>query len=91
MPFYRRHIRIYNKALYVWNDFINSYHCDVIFHLFTSEKHKRQTVSSYLNICFLVYFTDDGTKYNYDEVLHKSILFYAAQRSGKLPVDNPIP
>jgi hypothetical protein len=35
--------------------------------------------------------SDDGTKYNYDEVLHKSILFYAAQRSGKLPVDNPIP
>ncbi|XP_071145715.1 endoglucanase G-like [Mytilus edulis] len=33
----------------------------------------------------------DGTKYNYDEVLEKSILFYAAQRSGKLPADNPIP
>ncbi|XP_052083221.1 endoglucanase G-like [Mytilus californianus] len=34
---------------------------------------------------------NDGTKYNYDEVLEKSILFYAAQRSGKLPADNPIP
>ncbi|XP_063408594.1 endoglucanase E-4-like [Mytilus trossulus] len=33
----------------------------------------------------------DGTKYNYDEVLEKSILFYDAQRSGKLPADNPIP
>ncbi|CAG2244247.1 unnamed protein product [Mytilus edulis] len=33
----------------------------------------------------------DGTKYNYDEVLMKSIMFYLAQRSGKLPADNPIP
>ncbi|XP_063408599.1 endoglucanase G-like [Mytilus trossulus] len=33
----------------------------------------------------------DGTPYNYDEVITKSILFYAAQRSGKLPADNPIP
>ncbi|XP_046566268.1 endoglucanase 4-like isoform X3 [Haliotis rubra] len=32
-----------------------------------------------------------GTKYNYDEVLYKSILFYDAQRSGKLPANNPIP
>lgn len=39
--------------------------------------------------CFLS--QGDGTKYNYDEVLEKSILFYAAQRSGKLPADNPIP
>lgn len=35
-------------------------------------------------------FTEDGTKYNYDEIIEKSILFYAAQRSGKLPADNPI-
>lgn len=34
---------------------------------------------------------DDGTKYNYDEVLMKSILFYETQRSGKLPDDNRIP
>uniref|UniRef100_K1QGM8 cellulase n=1 Tax=Magallana gigas TaxID=29159 RepID=K1QGM8_MAGGI len=34
---------------------------------------------------------DDGTKYNYDEVLMKSILFYEAQRSRKLPDDNRIP
>lgn len=34
---------------------------------------------------------DDGTKYNYDEVLMKSILFYEAQRSGKLPDDSRIP
>ncbi|XP_046344335.2 endoglucanase 4-like isoform X1 [Haliotis rufescens] len=32
-----------------------------------------------------------GTKYNYDEVLFKSILFYEAQRSGKLPASNRIP
>ena len=29
--------------------------------------------------------------YNYKEVLHKSILFYEAQRSGKLPRTNRIP
>ncbi|XP_046564701.1 endoglucanase 4-like [Haliotis rubra] len=31
------------------------------------------------------------TKYNYGEILMKSILFYEAQRSGKLPPDNRIP
>jgi hypothetical protein len=41
----------------------------------------------YICLIFHVYCT----KYNYDDVLHKSILFYAAQRSGNLPVDNPIP
>ena len=30
------------------------------------------------------------TAYNYEEILMKSILFYEAQRSGKLPVDNRI-
>ena len=30
-------------------------------------------------------------KYNYAEVLQKSILFYEAQRSGKLPANNRIP
>ncbi|XP_063436572.1 endoglucanase F-like [Mytilus trossulus] len=34
---------------------------------------------------------NDGTKYNYDEVLMKSIMFYRAQRSGKLPANNNIP
>ncbi|XP_006824236.1 endoglucanase A-like [Saccoglossus kowalevskii] len=29
--------------------------------------------------------------YNYSEVLHKSILFYEAERSGELPPDNRIP
>ncbi|XP_062574049.1 endoglucanase E-4-like [Saccostrea cucullata] len=33
---------------------------------------------------------DDRTKYNYNEVLMKSIMFYEAQRSGKLPDDNRI-
>ncbi|KAL8601701.1 hypothetical protein ACOMHN_033877 [Nucella lapillus] len=32
-----------------------------------------------------------GSKYNYNEALMKSILFYEAQRSGKLPPDNRIP
>ena len=30
-------------------------------------------------------------KYNYDSVLHDSILFYEAQRSGKLPISNRVP
>ena len=32
-----------------------------------------------------------GTKYDYDQVLEKSILFYEAQRSGKLPANNRVP
>ncbi|XP_046333795.2 endoglucanase E-4-like [Haliotis rufescens] len=32
-----------------------------------------------------------ATKYNYVEVLMKSMMFYEAQRSGKLPADNRIP
>ncbi|XP_069111328.1 endoglucanase E-4-like [Argopecten irradians] len=35
--------------------------------------------------------TVPGAKYNYNEVLEKSILFYEAQRSGKLPPTNRIP
>nr|XP_002122707.2 endoglucanase 13 [Ciona intestinalis] len=31
------------------------------------------------------------TKYNYTEILHKSLLFYEAQRSGRLPPGNRIP
>lgn len=31
------------------------------------------------------------TKYDYAEALRLSILFYAAERSGKLPANNPIP
>ncbi|XP_053379200.1 endoglucanase F-like isoform X2 [Mercenaria mercenaria] len=33
----------------------------------------------------------NDTKYDLNEVLEKSILFYEAQRSGKLPADNRIP
>ncbi|CAL1538530.1 unnamed protein product [Lymnaea stagnalis] len=33
----------------------------------------------------------DKSKYNYNDVLYKSILFYEAQRSGKLPSTNRIP
>ena len=36
-------------------------------------------------------FPADGTTYDLNEVLEKSILFYEAQRSGKLPPDNRIP
>jgi len=31
------------------------------------------------------------TTFDYNEVLHMSILFYEAQRSGRLPADNRIP
>ena len=31
------------------------------------------------------------TEFDYEEALVKSILFYEAQRSGKLPVNNRIP
>ena len=31
-----------------------------------------------------------GQTYNYGEVLQKSIFFYEAQRSGKLPADNRV-
>lgn len=40
---------------------------------------------SYSFLCFL-----DGTKYNLNEVLHKSILFYEAQRSGTLPANQRV-
>jgi len=40
--------------------------------------------------CF-VFVDQQETKYNYEEVLVKSLLFYEAQRSGKLPADNRIP
>ncbi|XP_059170761.1 endoglucanase 4-like [Physella acuta] len=33
----------------------------------------------------------DNSKYNYNDLLQKSILFYEAQRSGKLPATNRIP
>jgi len=32
-----------------------------------------------------------SAQYDYNQVLHKSILFYEAQRSGRLPSDNRIP
>lgn len=31
-----------------------------------------------------------GTSYDYDEVLHKSLLFYEAQRSGDLPASQRV-
>lgn len=34
---------------------------------------------------------EEGPKYNFTELLSKSILFYEAQRSGKLPASNRIP
>nr|BBJ26603.1 GH9 cellulase [Xylophaga rikuzenica] len=34
---------------------------------------------------------ESSTRYDYKEALRLSILFYDAQRSGRLPADNPIP
>ena len=49
----------------------------------------------YRSLCcpntFLCTIIADGTKYDLNEVLEKSILFYEAQRSGKLPPTNRIP
>lgn len=43
-------------------------------------------------MCFhFLPLAEAGSKYNYDDVLYKSILFYETQRSGKLPADNRIP
>ena len=39
----------------------------------------------------MYYPLDNTSPFNYAEVIRKSILFYAAQRSGRLPPDNPIP
>ena len=36
-------------------------------------------------------FTGEGEKYDYNQVLELSILFFEAQRSGKLPASNRIP
>ena len=35
--------------------------------------------------------TGEGEKYDYNQVLELSILFFEAQRSGKLPASNRIP
>ena len=40
---------------------------------------------------FCGHFTFIITAYNYDQALYLSILFYEAQRSGKLPSNNRIP
>ena len=38
----------------------------------------------------MIFIDTTSTKYDYNEVLHLSLLFYEAQRSGKLPSDNRI-
>lgn len=40
---------------------------------------------------YLYIFFSVATKYDYPKVLELSILFYEAQRSGKLPSNNRIP
>ena len=44
-----------------------------------------------LFICHYNLIAQQATKYNYEEALVKSILFYEAERSGKLPANNRIP
>ena len=49
---------------------------------------KSERYVMYLKKCSCL---DNSSPFNYAEVIRKSILFYAAQRSGRLPPDNPIP
>jgi len=42
-------------------------------------------------IALVLGFSFVAAQYDYDEVLHKSILFYEAQRSGRLPANNRVP
>ena len=42
-------------------------------------------------LLFLRSCSHSYTEYNYGQLLYLSILFYEAQRSGKLPADNRIP
>lgn len=49
-----------------------------------------EIITTYLSLALsIVRVTSSG--YNYDHVLHLSLLFYEAQRSGQLPADNRIP
>lgn len=49
-----------------------------------------EIITTYLSLTLsIVRVTSSG--YNYDHVLHLSLLFYEAQRSGQLPADNRIP
>ena len=52
---------------------------------------KKDWANSELYAVYATHILDDGTKYNYDDVIRKSIMFYEAQRSGKLPSNNEIP
>ena len=38
-----------------------------------------------------IHIAASNTRYDYGKALGLSILFYDAQRSGKLPANNPIP
>lgn len=42
-------------------------------------------------LAFCLTMTSIAGQYDYAQVLDKSLLFYEAQRSGKLPDDNRIP
>ena len=47
-------------------------------------------LGTFYNTLFCYKFTADGLRYDYGHALSLSILFYDAQRTGKLPANNPI-
>ncbi|CAK8689662.1 unnamed protein product [Clavelina lepadiformis] len=65
----------------------------------TQVQEETKTTTSYLNnsditteiLTTAFVPTPSENDFDYNEVLHKSILFYEAQRSGRLPEDNRIP
>ncbi len=48
-------------------------------------------VSAFLLLTFCIFSGAAQYEGDYNEVIHKSILFYEAQRSGRLPANNRIP
>nr|KAG5688841.1 hypothetical protein BaRGS_004518 [Batillaria attramentaria] len=73
-----------------WTAVVKSTNADKTEYILTNQPYNGvQHVGDELCIDFIGH--EMSSKYNYDCVLMESIMFYAAQRSGKLPADNPIP
>jgi hypothetical protein len=67
------------KKWYLFNNF-DKYELKLIFY--------PKLILFVVNLVLLIKCTN--CEYDYNEVLHASLLFYEAQRSGKLPDDNRI-
>ncbi len=50
-----------------------------------------EILGAYLTLITIGVTSATSSNYNYDHVLHLSLLFYEAQKSGHLPPDNRIP